>query len=193
MFFVRRVVKRSSALLRAMGIGAAFIVMTLLPLVPSVAADSSATTKENKSDEIVVTAEREKLYKLRAEIVQTEDRFYELFNKLNTNKDFDITCSIDVPTGSKIGRRVCKPKFVLKAQEDEARTAVNNMQQPGGAFVLVANMAITEKMDEYKKHVLAVINQNNQLRKLIREREELDKRYEAARKQKLNGHLFVVE
>ena len=41
--------------------------------------------------------------------------------------------------------------------------------------------------------MLGVINKSPQLRKLVREREALEKRYDAVRKQKLKEKIFVFD
>lgn len=44
---------------------------------------------------------------------------------------------------------------------------------------------------EYEKHVLDLINEYPQLRRLVREREALEKRYEKIRAEKLKRRFFV--
>jgi len=67
-------------------------------------------TKESESlEEIIVNAPRP-LNSMRAEILQAEDRVFQLFNEFNTNDDYDIECRHEAPVGSRIPRRVCMPK-----------------------------------------------------------------------------------
>ena len=61
-------------------------------------------------DEIVVVSKKS-LDQLRVELWAAEDRAYELFNELNGDNDYDIHCYREVPTGSKILRRVCRTRF----------------------------------------------------------------------------------
>ena len=37
-----------------------------------------------------------------------EDRIYARFNELNEDDVFDVGCSIEPPTGTRLGRRMCR-------------------------------------------------------------------------------------
>ncbi len=50
-----------------------------------------------------------------------------------------------------------------------------------------------ERRDEYKQAALKVINGDARLRRLVREREELEKRYLAERKKRFKGRWILFE
>jgi hypothetical protein len=77
------------------------------------AADDSATpvVEEDEIEEIIVYGGRT-LVGLRLDIYRAEDDFYELYNSLNSDDEFDVRCFKRAPTGSHIRKRVCQAEFV---------------------------------------------------------------------------------
>ena len=146
-----------------------------------------ASAEESTVPEVEINAQREKLTVMRAEMVKLEDQFYSEYNKLNTDHQFDVFCDREAATGTLIKTRVCRPVFVSRATEDEAQALLR------GDPVPPASMVILTKETDYEKNMLDVINNHPQLRRLVRERETLGKRYEAVRKKKLKGRIFVFE
>jgi hypothetical protein len=136
-------------------------------------------------DEVEINAQREKLSVMRAEMVKLEERFYGAYNKLNSDDQYDIVCAVEAPTGSNIHSRVCRPVFVNRATEEEAQGFLLGYSVPPAKMVILA------KSPDYEKNVLAVINQHPELRRIVREREALEKRYELVRKKKFKGRLIV--
>jgi hypothetical protein len=53
------------------------------------------------------------------EMIRAEDLKFEIFNSLNSTDDFDITCEMYAPTGSRISRRVCDVGYMKKAREED--------------------------------------------------------------------------
>jgi len=68
-------------------------------------------------DEIVVYGEPSLRY-LRNEIYRAEEDFYELFNSLNSGKEFDIRCFNRKFAGSHVRRRICEANFVKGAHAE---------------------------------------------------------------------------
>ncbi len=137
--------------------------------------------------EVEINAQREKLSAMRAEMVKLEDQFYSQYNKLNSDHQYDMKCTMQAPTGSNLKARVCRPVFANTALEAETRAFL------GGDTAPPANMVIAEKQPDFDKNMLSVINQHAELRKLIREREALEKRYEAERRKKLKGRFIATD
>lgn len=65
-------------------------------------------------------------------IMKAEDRIYDIFNGMNSDKRYDVVCRWDAPIGSNIKRRSCRPNFVINAQSDNARAVLAYMQ--GSAY-----------------------------------------------------------
>jgi hypothetical protein len=87
--------------------------------VPAVATAPSSGAALQELDEVIVRGNR-----LSRAISDAEDEFFALFNKLNTDDDYDTTCSyINVDSsnrGSKLTSRMCIPGFVADAMVDLA-------------------------------------------------------------------------
>jgi hypothetical protein len=156
--------------------------MVVQPAPHSAAARAAAT---EELDEFVVQGK--KLYQMRKDIIDAEKLFISAYNELNTDKDFDLSCSMYTPTGTHISSFVCKPAFFARAQEDEASNAI------GGYFALDAQIVWLERQDEYRKHALAVINSHPELLRLIRNREKLEEIFYKSRQERMKGRLVLFE
>lgn len=79
-------------------------------------------------EEIVVTGERSNL-QLRLELMELEKQAYELFNQFNDERRFDISCSVQKPTGSNLSRQVCQPEFEIQATRAHAQDFLESIPQ----------------------------------------------------------------
>ena len=78
------------------------------------------------ADEVVVRGQNPA--SLRAQIELAENAFYERFNAINSRDEFDIVCRDEVLIGSKIPRRVCKPRFARAADAAFSAGTVRGLQ-----------------------------------------------------------------
>ncbi|PCI75763.1 MAG: hypothetical protein COB20_12220 [SAR86 cluster bacterium] len=69
--------------------------------------------------EVVVTP-NVTISSLKKLLVQIEDDFFDKFNELNIDDDYDVRCYKFVPTGSHIKTRVCEPNFYINARGNNA-------------------------------------------------------------------------
>jgi hypothetical protein len=58
----------------------------------------------------------EKASDLRRQLARAETEFYALYNKLNTERRFDMLCHMDRATGTAFTRRVCEPRYYEEAR-----------------------------------------------------------------------------
>lgn len=72
--------------------------------------DSAEAPAAQRLEEVVVHGK--KRAELRMDLHHAEDRFFEVFNSLNSDDDYDIGCDDRAPVGSRIKRRVCEARFV---------------------------------------------------------------------------------
>jgi hypothetical protein len=154
-----------------------------LTLAPAVASQPGSQVEE--LDEI--TIEGKKLSQLRMAVIETEDRFYKLFNELNTNDDYDVQCANQAPTGSRITRRVCKPVFYANAEAEYAQALV------GGYYAPPATMVALQRTDEYQQAMRELVERNPKLRRLLIERDRLERNYVKARKERFKGRLILSD
>jgi hypothetical protein len=174
-----------SALICGAFLATAFAVSAATDTATSAEAQQDTPNQQNSLDEVIIAAQREKLSRLREELQKTENAFYEEFNKINTDPQYETHCRFKSRAGSCILEHVCTPKFVDTAFEVEAQAFTRNYYAPP------ANDVILEKMPSYRKKVLELTQKDAKLGKTARDYLALTKHYEAVRKQKFKGKWFV--
>lgn len=139
--------------------------------------------------------------KLRSEMAKAERQYVDLYNKLNTERQFDIVCRMDTPTGSTFAVRVCQPRYLLRAKEKSAtermQAAVTAGDSTGAANAGGPNVGATsaatgmitapDKDEAFRQNMLAVQQRSAELQALGAKRDELQARYDQALKDKASG------
>ena len=95
---------------------------------------------------------------LRFQIERAEDAIYERFNEINSTDDFDIFCRDEVPTGSRMRHRVCKPRFWQEAQSQAGTETARTFQGSYAMSVAVINAEAlykNELMDDELRQLAA--------------------------------------
>jgi len=82
-------------------------------------------------EEITVQGERT-FYALRLAIDSAETEVYNLFNELNSNDEFDVTCKEVRYTSSHISRRTCMAAYLRKEEAYHVQDYVQSIQLGGG-------------------------------------------------------------
>lgn len=75
-------------------------------------AESEPDSNRDKPIDEVVAAGTKSLATLEAEALAAEDRFYEEYNRLNDDDDYDMVCQKEAQPGTQIKTRNCRPKIV---------------------------------------------------------------------------------
>ena len=133
---------------------------------------------------------------LQDEMVRVENEYVALYNKLNTDDQFDIVCRKERATGSRFETRVCKPQYQLTAQENVASERVHSAiassessgpansggpdvgnAVPGGA----PGTRVT-KDQAFRENMLSVLQHSPELQALGKKRDDLQARYETVTK-----------
>jgi hypothetical protein len=145
-------------------------------------------------EEVEVTARRAKLSAMRAEMVKLEDRFYTEYNRLNTDHWWDVLCGRErLADRTHPEARVCRPRFEAQKMSPNGFGGIGDNV---GAFVAPVpenRDLILKKWASYEKNMSAQIDKSPELQRLIREREDLQQRYEATRKAAFNGKIYVFD
>jgi hypothetical protein len=151
-----------------------------------------ATPREQVLDEAVVQATRLQLRQMRMQMVELEDRFHERYNALNGRDDYDIHCAEETTAGTRMQRRHCRPVFEARAIETEAidyflmlqKTTNPGAPMPAGSIgpPEPAIVAIEAQRPDFRRNMIAVTTSNPELLDLLKERDKLAKRYEAAKR-----------
>jgi hypothetical protein len=180
-----------SVLICGVFLATAFTISAATDTATSAEAQQDTPSQQNSLDEVIIAAQREKLSRLREELQKTENAFYEEFNKINTDPQYETHCRFKSRAGSRISEHVCTPKFVDTAFEVEAQAFTRNYVDGHFYYAPPANEVILEKMPSYRKKVLELTQKDTKLGKTARDYLALTKHYDAVRKQKLKGKWFV--
>ena len=100
------------------------IITTALAQEIELSTDSDDDSGARAIEEITVIG-GQSLYRLRLVIEAKEEEVYEIFNELNGNDEFDITCAREVYIGSYIPKRDCMAAFLRKAQARNTQNYLN--------------------------------------------------------------------
>ena len=122
--------------------------------------DEPASGASASADEEVIVRGRLQRSGLRARIELAENAFYDRFNAINSDDEFDIVCRQVVELGSRIPKRVCEPNFVRAASERIGKDTLMSMQ--GGAYAGNTQAAAGEA--HYKRLLI-----EQEIRKLAKE------------------------
>jgi hypothetical protein len=140
-------------------------------------------------DEVVVHGRYDRLSAMRKEYETLEDKFYDEYNKLNTDHQWDVNCGREAPTGTRFERRVCTPVFVERIEHDFYSNWLQGHGGGSGVWVWVQ-----PKREAFKKNMVDVVNQNPKLLELLMKRNAAQQRYEDLRKKKFaGGRIFVPD
>jgi hypothetical protein len=94
---------------------------------PPPPAEHAAQSSE-PTDEIVVRGRRS-LFNLRMQVQTARERVWEVFNQINSNDDFDITCMGAARTGTHVKNRVCRPNYANRATSRAGKNLIQRVQR----------------------------------------------------------------
>lgn len=138
-------------------------------------------------DEVVVRGRYDRLSAMRKEYEELEDKFYDEYNKLNTDHQWDVNCSREAPTGTRLNRRVCMPVFVERIEHDLAMNWLQGHADAGSVWVWVQ-----PKRESFKKNMVDAVNKNPKLLELLMKSNAAQQRYEQVRRKKFEGGKMFV-
>jgi hypothetical protein len=162
----------------------------LLVLLASMAASAALATEpgrlhDEKLDEVLVQAEREKLNAMHQEVLQLEDQFFDKFNALNTDHRFNIHCRMEAATMTLIRKRVCRPEFSDEAEREESVAFLDGHAAPWARSVARA------KDLELKDHLRKMTARDPELRKALVAWGQAKDKFEKMRAAAMKDHVIV--
>ncbi len=95
--------------------------------IASVGQDEGASNDETIANNVV--DDQKSLSELRREAYDAEDDFYAVYNKLNDEKEYDVRCFYEKPTGTNIKNHICRARFVTNAYDKHARRNRNDLSR----------------------------------------------------------------
>jgi hypothetical protein len=169
--------------------GTTIMIVLSIPLFVQAQQDEPIAGQEPRAqpiEEVLVTGERF-MYQLRTQMMEAEQKAYEIFNQFNDEKRFNISCSTHQPTGSRIQRQVCQPGFQLDASRLHASQYVESTREAlgqGGSSFTVQQQPqeaiVASQMEDYRRKLREVAQENPEFLDAIIRYSELRERYEEA-------------
>jgi hypothetical protein len=169
---------------------------------PAARGRSAGSPSGQADDEVVVTGKR--LAELRVEVDKARERAWDIFNDINTNKDFDVVCKDETRTFSHARQRVCQPRFEWRITGAAAREymaalsmvcpADNNgfvnfqacmtgaYAQRGQARAQAVSGEAPGKRDQFSDEIFRIAGENDQFAQAILDFYAAQQKYDAARK-----------
>lgn len=112
-----------------------------------------ATSMVSAAEQEQIVIEDLTVPQLRAEIEKVQTEYYNVFNRLNEDDEFDIVCQKFTPTGSNIPQIGCEPTFVSK------RRGANANESRLGTDELMTNDALIKDLQPQFQQLTDKLNQ----------------------------------
>jgi hypothetical protein len=142
------------------------------------ATDSAQSPQE--ADEEIVIRGRRTVFTLRKEAEAAREHVWEVFNEINTNDDFDISCNTSARSGTRMTKRACRPKYANDATRQAGRALARRMQNcepTSEAYDSCLAQAYAEGGAESQQYIARIAYMDERLddefRQLLRDRPEL--------------------
>ncbi len=171
------------------------LVVAAEPNAPPRSANLASTVAEvtTEIEEVTVQGKFRKLSELRKAVDAAEDRFYQRYNDLNKDDQYDISCSVTAPTGTRINHRRCDAGYVIEARRQEAVYGLlRNTGVPETSYRMASEAGlINTQLDELRRRMRQFAETDAQMQRAIVEHVQLKERFEKLQKQKLSGRWAV--
>lgn len=159
-----------------------------LILVMGIASGAQAQTETDPAktaslpEEVLITGERH-VYQLRTEMLEAEKQAYDIFNSLNDEPRFHISCSTHAPTGSRIKQQICLPGFQLEAYQQHALQFLETLRPDGSNFAIQhqpQEVVIASQQEAYRSKLKQIAEEHPEFLDALIEFTELKERYKEA-------------
>lgn len=145
--------------------------------------------KEYVLDEIRVTADSS-MRSLRKEVYMAEEVKFEIFNKLNSNDDFDITCERRIPTGSILrGPWNCDVGYMKRARSEDMHLYFHFNVTPRSDEILSNQFA--DKQRALKKEMIDLAVKHPELATAMIRANEVRQLYEEEHKKRYKNSIMI--
>ncbi|MGI9205381.1 MAG: hypothetical protein ACR2Q3_15300 [Woeseiaceae bacterium] len=149
------------------------LIMIAALSIPMAALGQDDTAADSVPPDEIVVVSKKSLAQLRKDTYEAEEDFYSVYNKLNDDKEYDVRCFYEKPTGTNIKNHVCRAQFVTKAFERHARRNRNNLSSVANQN---ADPVLEGKMQTFQEKMETLMAESPEL-------QEAFARYNSARVQ----------
>lgn len=143
---------------------ALFIAVLTLPMAAQAGETSTGTTLSSPTIDNVVVIGQKSLAELRRDVYQAEEDYYEVFNSLNDEKDYNVRCFYEKASGTNIKNHVCRARFVTKAYSSHAARNGNDLSRVANQS---ANPEFARKTAKYQEKMETLIAEDEELRNAL--------------------------
>ncbi len=136
---------------------ALFVAVLALPMT-AIGQDEEASTEVALDDEAIediVVVGQKSMADLRRDVFQAEEDYYSAYNKLNDDKEYDVRCFYERPTGTRIKNHVCRARFVTNAYERHARRNRGDLSRVANQDAIPVPAEKTAKFQEKMETLIA--------------------------------------
>jgi hypothetical protein len=141
----------------------------------------SETVEQESSesiDEITVYGDKS-LHALRLEVYKAEENFFEVFNSVNKDDEFDVRCFYEIPSFTHIRRHVCRAYFVTNATSVGANVFMGaDPQYP----IVPPGTTIMQKKRRMKEILETLVAEHPELLEALNEYTEKKQIFESEKK-----------
>jgi hypothetical protein len=116
-------------------------------------------------EEIIVYGNKP-LHALRREVYRAEQNFFDVFNSLNEDDEYDVRCFYEIPSFTHIRRHVCRARFVSDATSAESAPWFSEQV---GAINRPASIVIQRKKKRLREIIEALVAEHPELLQALSE------------------------
>jgi hypothetical protein len=162
---------------------AAGLALSVLP--PVAVAQEADGPREEPIEEITVVGEKS-LLNLKHAAYRAEEDFFKLFNELNQNDEFDVYCSEESDTYSRIKRRRCWSPFEREIDEEELRY----QWETGGGLPVRNEGLVRAKRKQQAEMLKQIVLENPELQQLYLRYGEANLRFQVEHERRCGGKIL---
>lgn len=151
--------------------------------------DASSPPQALEMEEVVVRS-RMPLTLLRGAIYKAEDSYLSLFNALNSRDEFDIRCSRQARTGTRMVQRVCRARFYSDIEAEAAREYRYTGTSPQ-QYVASRSPVIRQKSRQLHAEMLALLETHSELTEALFEVDAAHERFDSERARRCAGRALL--
>ena len=165
------------------------LLLSLLFILPAPALPAAMPEIPSRTlpEEVTITGGRG-LVDLRLQLLEAERKAYDVFNALNDEKRFHISCNMHQPTGTRLERQVCQAAFELEASRAHGQIyldslcdvlCVNRGDGQSHTVHVPQEIVIASQIDAYKRKMRQIAEEYPEFLDALIEYTQLREDYEA--------------
>lgn len=180
-------ISRECRLSRRVSSGFTLRLFFLLVGLIQISAAPAEDDKQTEPIEEITSYGDRSLLSFRYEMEAAENKYYDSYNILNDDDEFDVICKHGVPTASHIKRRSCKGRFEWESMTDldKERIRYGLLPTDHSAEILRKKGMVLDKMEK-------LAEENPDFRESLFELTRISQEYEAEKKIRCEGRLICA-